>query len=95
MVRSVRPDAQSQGLAWGQRDARRTANVIKIHVYMDARGGSRLVTALLAFALLAYAMSAGAGMGMVWGDEPVGEPIADDALNDEADGLEDADESTS
>lgn len=46
--------------------------------------------ALLAFALLAYAMSAGAGMEMVWGDEPVGEPIADDALNDEAGGLEDA-----
>ena len=57
---------------------------------MDTRGGSRLVTALLAFALLAYAMSAGAGMEMVWGDEPVGEPIADDALNDEAGGLEDA-----
>lgn len=64
--------------------------MMKTHVYMDARGGSRLVTALLAFALLAYAMSAGAGMGMVWGEEPVGEPIADDALNDEADGLEDA-----
>lgn len=64
--------------------------MMRTHVHMDTRGGSRLVTALLAFALLAYAMSAGAGMEMVWGDEPVGEPIADDALNDEAGGLEDA-----
>lgn len=46
--------------------------------------------ALLAFALLAYAMSAGAGMEMVWGDESVGEPIASDALNDGTGSLEDA-----
>ena len=64
--------------------------MMKTHVYMDTRGGSRLPTALLAFALLAYAMSAGAGIEMVWGDEPVGEPIANDALNDEAAGLDDA-----
>lgn len=64
--------------------------MMKTHVYMDTRGGSRLPTALLAFALLAYAMSAGAGIEMVWGDEPVGEPIASDALNDEAAGLDDA-----
>ena len=64
--------------------------MMRTHVYMDMRGGSRLLTALLAFALLAYAMSAGAGMEMVWGDESVEEPIASDALNDEAAGLEDA-----
>ena len=90
VVRSVRSDAQSQGLAWGQRDAQRTANVMRTHVYMDTRGESRLLMALLAFALLAYALSAGAGMEMGWGDEPVEEPIASDASNDEADGLEDA-----
>lgn len=56
---------------------------------MNTRDGSRLLTALLAFALLAYAMSAGVGMEMVWGDEPVEDPIASDALNDEAAGLDD------
>ena len=64
--------------------------MMKTHVHMDTRGGSRLLMALLAFALLAYAMSAGAGMEMVWGDESVGEPIASDASYNEAAGLDDA-----
>ncbi len=57
---------------------------------MDTQGRKRLLTALLVYALLAYAMTAGAELEMVWGDEPVGDFIASDALNDEAGGLEDA-----
>lgn len=63
---------------------------MRTHVYMDTQGRKRLLTALLVYALLAYAMTAGAELEMVWGDEPVGDFIASDALNDEAGGLEDA-----
>lgn len=63
---------------------------MRTHVYMDTQGRKRLLTALLVYALLAYAMTAGAELEMVWSDEPVGDFIASDALNDEAGGLEDA-----
>ena len=43
VVRSVRPDAQSQGLAWGQRDARRTANVMTTDLLTKMAWSDRLL----------------------------------------------------